>query len=51
MSEEFLSRVVVNPRVMAGKPIIKGTRITVEQILRLLGQASRSRKYWLNTPT
>ena len=38
MPEKLLSRVVVNPRVMAGKPIIRGTRITVEQILRLLGQ-------------
>mgnify|MGYP000117783146 FL=1 len=38
MPEELLSRVVVNPKVMAGKPIIRGTRITVEQILRLLGQ-------------
>lgn len=27
----------VNPEVMAGKPVIKGTRITVEHILERLG--------------
>jgi uncharacterized protein (DUF433 family) len=30
-------RIVMNPRVMAGKPTVKGTRITVEMILRKLG--------------
>jgi uncharacterized protein (DUF433 family) len=29
-------RIEVNPRVMVGKPVIKGTRIPVEQILREL---------------
>lgn len=29
-------RIDVNPNVMFGKPVIKGTRITVEQILRKL---------------
>jgi len=36
--EELLSRIIVDPKIMVGKPIIKGTRIPVEQILRLLGQ-------------
>jgi len=36
--ERLLNRIVVNPKVMAGKPVIKGTRIPVEQILRLLAQ-------------
>ena len=29
-------RVEINPEIMFGKPVIKGTRITVEQILRKL---------------
>lgn len=29
-------RIEVNPNVMFGKPVIKGTRVTVEQILRKL---------------
>lgn len=29
-------RIVINPDIMFGKPVIKGTRITVEQILRKL---------------
>jgi len=29
-------RIEVNPKVMAGKPVIKGTRLTVHYILSLL---------------
>ncbi len=28
------NKIEVNPKIMFGKPVIKGTRITVEQILR-----------------
>ena len=34
---ELLERIVVNPRVKVGKPVIDGTRLTVELILGLLG--------------
>ncbi len=33
-------RVEANPEVMFGKPVIRGTRITVEQILRELGEGA-----------
>jgi len=35
--DKLLGRIIVDPKIMVGKPIIKGTRIPVEQILRLLG--------------
>ena len=42
MHKDLLSRITVNPRVMVGKPTIRGLRITVEQILRALaGGVSR----------
>jgi len=31
-----MERITVNPKILGGKPIIKGTRITVEFILELL---------------
>jgi uncharacterized protein (DUF433 family) len=30
-------RIEINPKIMAGKPVIKGTRIPVDMILRKLG--------------
>ncbi|HEX9732286.1 MAG TPA: DUF433 domain-containing protein [Thermoanaerobaculia bacterium] len=34
--EDLLSRITVNPKVMVGKPTIRGLRITVEQLLRAM---------------
>ena len=34
--DELLKRIVINPKVMVGKPVIKGTRVTVEHIMREL---------------
>ena len=33
-------RIVCDPRIMFGKPVIKGTRIKVELLLRLLGKGN-----------
>lgn len=33
-------RIEINPNVMLGKPVIRGTRITVELILRKLGEGA-----------
>jgi uncharacterized protein (DUF433 family) len=35
--EMLTERLTVDPEILGGKPIIKGTRITVEFILELLG--------------
>ncbi|MBV6400130.1 MAG: hypothetical protein CNIPEHKO_00413 [Anaerolineales bacterium] len=40
MPEEFLARIEVNPAVMLGKPVIKGTRIPVELLLRKLSEGA-----------
>ena len=34
--EQLLNRITANPRVLVGKPTIRGMRISVEQILDLL---------------
>ena len=36
----LLKRITMNPKVMSGKPAIKGTRLTVEFILNLLAHGS-----------
>ena len=40
MSDLIQNRVEVNPEVMLGKPVIRGTRITVELILRKLSEGA-----------
>ena len=30
---DYTTEIEINPKIMMGKPVIKGTRITVEQIL------------------
>ena len=38
--QQLLERITLNPRVMVGKPLIKGTRLTVEYILNLLAHGA-----------
>ncbi len=37
---ELLERIVVNPKVMVGKPIVRGTRLTVQHILGQLAHGA-----------
>lgn len=38
--EALLNRITLNPKVMMGKPVIKGTRLTVEFIVNLLAHGA-----------
>ncbi len=40
MPENLLERIEVNPAVMLGKPVIKGTRIPVELLIRKLSEGA-----------
>ena len=36
--KDFMDRIVVNPNVMVGKPVIKGTRVAVSEIVNRVAQ-------------
>lgn len=38
--QDLLKRITLNPKVMVGKPVIIGTRLTVEFILNLLAHGA-----------
>jgi uncharacterized protein (DUF433 family) len=38
--QQLLRRITLNPRIMVGKPVIKGTRLTVEYILNLMAHGA-----------
>ena len=38
MDEKLWQRITIDPRMMTGKPVIRGTRIPVELIVRMLAQ-------------
>jgi uncharacterized protein (DUF433 family) len=37
-------RVEVNPKIMMGKPVIRGTRIPVEQVVRKISEGASERE-------
>ena len=38
--QELLQRIVLDPKIMVGKPIIRGTRLTVEFIIGLMAHGA-----------
>jgi uncharacterized protein (DUF433 family) len=38
--KQLFERIVLNPKIMVGKPVIRGTRLTVQYILNLLAHGA-----------
>jgi uncharacterized protein (DUF433 family) len=47
---ELSERIVVDPEVLAGKPVIRGTRLAVESILELLAAGQSENDLLSNYP-
>ncbi len=50
MKQDWRSRITMNPDILTGKPVIKGTRISVEFILELLANGWTDEKITENYP-
>ena len=50
MVPDWKDRIVVNSEILAGRPVIKGTRISVEFILDLLANGWTTEKILKNYP-
>ncbi len=42
--DQLLKRIVIDPDTMVGKPIIRGTRLTVDYILGLLAHGTQEKE-------
>jgi len=42
--EELLNRVVIDPKILVGKPVIKGTRIPVYLIVELIANGMKTKE-------
>jgi len=51
MLEELSNRIVINPEVLSGKPVIKGTRIPVYLIIELLANGIAEKEILRQYPT
>ena len=49
-THSFQTRIVINPKIITGKPIIKGTRIPVELIVRMVAQGISEKKILNESP-
>jgi uncharacterized protein (DUF433 family) len=51
MQEEIIDRIVIDPEILFGKPIIKGTRIPVYLIIELLANDLTEQEILRQYPT
>ena len=46
-----MDRIIIDPEVLSGKPVIKGTRIPIYLIIELLANGMTEKKILLQYPT
>ncbi len=51
MVNNLLERITINPKIMVGKPTIRGTRLTVEIILEKLANGESEENILADYPT
>jgi len=42
--EDLLNRIIIDPKILAGKPVIKGTRIPIYLIVELIASGMKTRE-------
>ena len=47
---DWRERIVVDPKVLAGKPVVRGTRLSVEFVLSLLAEGWTEQQLLANYP-
>jgi uncharacterized protein (DUF433 family) len=50
MAATYLDRIVLDPAVLAGKPVVRGTRLAVEFVVGLLGDGWTEAEILRNYP-
>jgi uncharacterized protein (DUF433 family) len=50
MAREIADRITIDPAVMVGKPVVKGTRIPVELVLEYLSQNPSFDEFFADYP-
>lgn len=51
MDQQLLKRIVSDPKIMVGKPVIRGTRIPVELIVRMVAQGMSRQEILADYPS
>lgn len=50
MTKKNLGKITIDPKVMAGKPVIKGTRVPVDLVLAKLAANPNLKEFFLDYP-
>ena len=48
--DHLMERISINPKVMVGKPVIRGTRIPIDLIVKMLAQGIAEQEILLEYP-